>query len=246
MKKIFLGTALVAFISVNIQAEIIADRPGFSTGTYTVKPGKFNIEMGYNYTFDTFSSQNNTQDFPLFELRTGVTEDIEFDFLWDGWSTTKDFKESPTSDITIGGKYSLIKNEKYNFTFMTLVTLPTDRQSSFKTENISPLIGLLWDYTLNETISFFGTFQSSTYRDEKRIYDFQPAAGITFSHTEKFASFIELYSIIPSSSIIPTEKVVDGGFTYLLQENIQLDINGGLGLNRESEDFFGLGIAIEF
>ncbi|WP_457748887.1 transporter [Sulfurimonas sp.] len=247
MKKIFLGASLIVLITNNMQAEtVVADRPGFSTGTYSVQPGNFNIEMGYNYTFDTISSKNDTQEFPLFELRTGITENIEFDILTDGWSTTKDFKEHSTSDITIGGKYRLVKNDRYNLTAMTLITLPTGSQSDFKIKNISPLIGLLWDYTLDETISFFGTFQASTYRDEKRIYDFQPAVGVTFTHTEKFASFIELYTIIPSSSIVPTEKVIDGGFTYLLKENIQLDINGGIGLNKDSEDFFGFGIAIGF
>lgn len=246
MKKLSLTMLFIGVVNINLYAEtLIADRPGFSTGTYTVAPGMFNIEMGYNYTFDTVSSKNDIQNFPLFELRTGITENLEFDFLLDGWSTTKDFTERISSDITIGGKYSFLENEIYNISFMTLITFPTGTENDFKPKNISPLFGLLWDYTVDASVSLFGTFQASTYRDEKRIYDFQPAVGATFSHTDKFASYIELYFIVPSSSSIITE-VIDGGFTYLLRDNIQLDINGGLGLNNESEDFLGFGIAIGF
>ena len=247
MNKSSMGIVFLGVLSGCIYAEsVIADRPGFSTGTYSVHPGKFNIEMGYNYTFDKTSTKNDTQDFPLFELRTGITEDIEFDLLWDGWSYTKDGVKEHSSDMTIGGKYRVLKEDMYNITFMVLVTLPTGSQSDFQTQNISPLIGLLWDYTIDESISLFGTIQSSTYKEQKRIYDLQTAIGVTWNHTENFASFIEAYSILPSSSSISKEYVVDGGFTYLIQENIQLDINGGIGLNRESNNFLGAGIAVTF
>ncbi|WP_457598306.1 transporter [Hydrogenimonas sp.] len=239
--------ALVILVKQITYAEsVIADRPGFSTGTYSLRPGKYNIEIGYNYTFNKTSSENDSQDFPLFELRTGVTERIEFDFLWNGWNMTKDFTKSSVTDVAPGGKHRLVQNNRYNFTLMMLVTLPTGDQSDFHMKDVSPLVGLLWDYTVDERVSFFGTLQASTYREEQRIYDVQPAVGVSFAHTEIFGTFLEAYSILPCSSAVSEEYVIDGGLTYLLRDNIQLDINGGIGLNRESNGFVGFGIAIGF
>ncbi len=245
-RLIKLLAALVPIANNLLYADgVVADRPGFSTGTYSVPPGRYNIEMGYSYTFDSTTSENDSQSFPLFELRTGVTENMEFDILWDGWSMSRDFENGSVADITIGGKYRLVKNDLYNITMMALATLPTGDESDFELQGISPLVGLLWDYTANEYISYFGTLQTSTYKEQKRIYDFQTAIGLSIAHTEKIGSFLEIYTILPSSGL-SKEYVIDGGFTYMLRKNIQLDINGGVGLNEESNSFVGFGIAIGF
>ena len=42
------------------------------------------------------------------------------------------------------------------------------------------------------------------------------------------------------------EIVMDGGITYLLSKDVQLDINAGVGLNDSSSNFIGFGIASRF
>jgi len=39
---------------------------------------------------------------------------------------------------------------------------------------------------------------------------------------------------------------MDAGITYLLSNDIQLDINAGVGLNNYSNNFIGFGIASRF
>ena len=63
---------------------IVADRPGFSTGTYTVKPGKLNTEFGYQYAFNTDGVDRNTQTLPQLNVRVGLSPKAELNLLWDG------------------------------------------------------------------------------------------------------------------------------------------------------------------
>ena len=149
--------------SVVLQSDIIVpDRPGFSTGTYTVQPKNINVELGYNYT-------KNDETLPLIVLRTGLTDKLELDIMYDGFDIKHNDQKKFTwsSDLIIGGKYRLLESELYNLIF--------------------------WDYTLFEDISLFGTLQGSTYYDIERVYDFQPAVGISFTHTDKL---VVIYNLI--------------------------------------------------
>ncbi|MDF1882446.1 transporter [Sulfurimonas sp. SAG-AH-194-C21] len=240
--RIFLLLSALITSLLSNNTAIIADRPGFSTGTYTVQPGSLNVEMGYNYSKDV-------QTIPLMVLRTGITSDFELDIMYDGWDIKHSDGEqySITSDIVIGGKYRIYESSLYNITFMGLTTLPIGSENTFKVQSISPFLAILWDYTLSEQTSLFGTLQSTSYmQDTQRIYDAQLALGASFSHTDKFGSFIEIYTIIPSEKQIGTESVFDGGFTYMLNDDVQLDINMGLGLNAISQNFIGAGVALQF
>lgn len=244
MKSFLTHIILLMILWANLLSNentIIADRPGFSTGTHTLERGKFNIELGYNYDF---YKSSNTQSLPLVVLRTGVTPKIELNILWDGWSFDNSQKSETTmSDLTLGGKYRIYESSLYNLTFMGLLTLP----SPLKLDNTVPLIGLLWDYSISDKTSLFGTCQTSSYKENtNRIYDAQVALGLSLSHTNEFGSFIEVYSIIPSQTYIDTEAVINGGFTYLLNNNVQFDINLGVGLNSQSHNFVGCGIAMQF
>ena len=82
---VFLSLCAVQVNAFSADNPIVADRPGFSTGTYTVKPGKLNVELGYQYAFNTNLNNKTTQTLPLLVLRTGLSSNVELDFHWDGW-----------------------------------------------------------------------------------------------------------------------------------------------------------------
>ena len=78
---------------------IVPDRPGFSTGTYTVKPGWFNVESGYQYAFNNNGINYTTQTVPLLNLRIGISPKAELNFLWDGWN----IQDEDNVDVTQNG-----------------------------------------------------------------------------------------------------------------------------------------------
>ncbi len=247
--SLFLLLAATAITCLASEDSIIADRPGFSTGTYTVKPHVLNVELGYQYASSNNDSKQFSQSLPLMVLRTGLSEKIELDLLWDGLNIDKE-KNQPTTtsraDISVGGKYRIYESTQYNLTALGILSLPTGSVPS-KSNHFDPLLGLLWDYSLSDETSLFGTVQASSYEAESsRIYDTQAAIGASFSHTESIGTFVEIYTIVPSKSTLEREHVLDGGVTYLLSQDIQLDFNIGIGLNDSSPNFVGFGIASRF
>jgi hypothetical protein len=62
--------------------------------------------------------------------------------------------------------------------------------------------------------------------------------------------FTEWFAFYPTSALadgIGPEHYFNGGFTYLVTNNFQLDIRAGLGLNQAADDFFaGTGFAVRY
>lgn len=250
MKKQF-SIPLLLLYSIKLFASeaIIPDRPGFSTGTQTVKQNVVNVELGYQYSFNNYDTKPSSHTYPQMVLRTGLSDVAEFDLQWEGINIDKEEDSSTVrsnADLAIGGKYKLVENEHYNMTLLGIVSLPTGTVPS-TSDSVDPLVGLLWDYSLSDTTTLFGTVQASSSQiDHNRVYDQQFSIGTSFSHTETIGSFVEFYTIMPSESSLHNTKTIDGGITYLLTNDIQLDINIGLGLNRYSSNFVGFGFATRF
>jgi hypothetical protein len=235
---------------------IVPDRPGFSTGAYTVKPGRFNIEFGYQYSFNNHNTDTSTHTTPLSNLRIGITSKIEFDLLWDGWNIDDQAESSPETSVTdasVGGKYRIVEIDKFNLTALGLLSFPVGSSPS-TSGHIDPRLGLLWDYSLSNNVSIFGNIlANSDVTKGDRNYSIQPIVGVSFCHTSRLGTYLEYNSDIPlhtggssepgSSSV---QNTIDGGVTYLLTDDIQLDINAGVGLDSETDNFIGTGISIRF
>jgi hypothetical protein len=227
---------------------ILADRPGFTAGTYTVKPGKFNLELGYQYTFDDDSGLRR-QTFPWLTLRTGVSPRVELNLLWDGWvveSANARKGDSWLSDLSIGSKYAVYEGQQLNLTVVGMVSLPSGSDPS-SSRSVEPLLGAIWDFSFSNKASLFGTIQASSFQfARERTYDARVAIGASYSPRDRIGSFLEIYVITPFKSKLEKEIVLDGALTYLLTKDVQLDVNGGVGLNRFSNNFLGTGIALRF
>jgi hypothetical protein len=225
---------------------VIPDRPGFTTGTYTAKPGNVIVELGYQYAFGSNDNDQSTQTLPLMDLRIGLTPKIELDLLWDGWNTEyTENQPSDTSvaDVSIGGKYRIYKSSIYNLTMFGLLSLPVGSSPS-TSDSVDPLLGLLWDYSLNSKVGLFGEAlaDSYTYAGD-RTYEAQLAIGAAFRNTDRITTFIEIYGILPSEAKLNDETVIDGGVSYLYRNHTRLDASVGVGLNDTSDNFIGFGIA---
>ncbi len=223
------------------------DRPGFSTGTYTVAPGVAQLELGFQSDYGN-NGDPDTFTAPLINLRVGLSPATELNVLVDGWSRerTNSGSETSSSDMLLGAKHRLIMAEKYNVSLLGYVSLPTGNTPDSGT--FTPFLGLLWDYELDQDISAFGTLQFISFVEGgQRSNNFQPAIGLSFSHTSKLSSYIEYYRDM-SLNIRAARDIdmFDAGVAYLLTDNIQLDVNFGVSPDRYASDFFGAGFAIRF
>ena len=232
-----------------LETPMISNRPSFTTSTYTVQPRDITLEMGYQYSFNYNSIGTNTSTTPLLDLRTGLTPNMEINLLWGGWNinrTDNQASQSTTSDVSVGSKYRLVKSDVYNLTLLGIVSFPTGSSSAISSQ-VDPTIGILWDRTLTSKISAFGTFQTTSFStQDQRVYDLQPALGISFAMKSALAAFIEYYSCIPLRADGIFQHAFDAGLTYLINNDLQWDINFAVGLNSQSDSYVGSGIAFRF
>jgi hypothetical protein len=62
------------------------------------------------------------------------------------------------------------------------------------------------------------------------------------SITEKLGAYIELYGFAPQNQ--SADHRADGGFTYLITNDVMVDISGGFGITKESpKNYFALGFS---
>lgn len=243
--KLLLIFIVCLFTSMSHADSIQADRPGFSTGTYTVEPGYSHIETGLQYDKGNNVDEPGSYTAPLLNFRMGLTNDTELNLLWDGWTKTNGDSSLSSGDLMVGMKQRILSSDNYNFSWLGFVTLPTGTRSN--AQHFSPFIGLLWDRTISDTISVFGTLQFVSFVESReRKNQFQPAIGLSIQHTDKLGSYIEIYTDLSLNTSAVPESVFDAGFTYLLTNSIQLDINFGISTDRRTSDFAGLGFAIRF
>lgn len=246
-QKNLLKFVLLFSVPCLLNAEPIQpDRPGFSTGTYTVEPGLSHLEFGFQSDYASPMGESNSSTLPLLNYRRGLTADTELNLLWDGWSQASETQKSRSvSDILVGLKHRLIVNDTYNISVLGNVSLPTGSNSDF--ESTSLFLALLWDYAIAEKISAFGTLQGVSFvEDQQRSNNFQPAVGLSFTHTDTISTFIEYYHDISLNIDTPDSRVFDLGIAYLLTSRIQLDLNAGFALDKYGSDFIGMGVAVSF
>jgi len=106
----------------------------------------------------------------------------------------------------------------------------------------------LWSYDLNDRLSLAGNvnFASVTENDDRF---FQGAASVALgvSITERVGSYLEYYGFYPATDGAGPAHYLNGGVTYLITNNFQLDARVGFGLNDRADDFFtGAGFAVRF
>ncbi|WP_394220777.1 transporter [Alteromonas gracilis] len=242
-----ISCAIGAFFSLPLLASetVQPDRPGLSSGTYTVNPGRYIVEVGVQSDFRRDGNQPNALAIPQLTVRGGITDKLEWDVITNG-AILSDADTEPAvwsfSDVSVGGKYSLIEAGNWNLSALALVSLPVGSKES-TSDNVDPLVGLLWDANVDEHVSAFANIQMSSFEaEEGRIHDVQIALGLNYLYSEKLGTFVELFATKPYGNE-PSTALVDAGITYLLKDTIQLDVSAGVALNNDTDNFIGAGVA---
>lgn len=233
------GVGVVIALSLsNIQAaQVIADRPGFSTGTHTVAPNQFSLEVGYQADMN---GSTTVQTVPISNLRTGLTDTLEFNIQWGGYRLIDG--RSREADLALGLKQRVVDTADYNLSALVSLGLPTGETDAFN--EVTAVAGLLWDRALKQPVSLFGVVQvQSNYIARSREFNLQVALGASFTHADKLGSYVELYSDMPLTYSGDSQSMINGGLTYLLDSTVQLDAYIGTSVEGDRNEFIGFGIA---
>ncbi|MBI9058967.1 MAG: transporter [Labilibaculum sp.] len=247
----FIAIALLfsGFLKAQEKTEMVTDRPDQTESASVVPLRGFQLETGFS--FEKYDSYTNNTSYNSTLLRYGLFERVELrmglEYLgvsqsFDGM----DFDENGFGPISVGAKFFLREEADGlpQLAFLTTLSIPKTGAEVFENKNLGADFRLNGEYTLNEAMSFganLGVQWSGVEGDDSAVGIYTAVIGMNLS--EKIGAFAELYGFLPSEG--KNDHRWDGGLTYAVNEDLQLDFSTGVGLSKVSPDFFiSLGLSI--
>lgn len=238
--------------------DLVTDRPDQTESSSTVGPGYIQLEMGWTHSVEDDPVRVIEDSFPETLLRIGLFEQLELRFGYDGYlrqdTSTRPNKThiDSSGDALAGFKWSFWEEQDWRpeAALLAHTTLPVGRDN-ISSERFDPDYRLAFSHTLGERIGFSYNLgqawstetDSRGERDTLSVFVYSAALGISL--TERCAGFVEVFGDIPLNAAGGPANSMDGGFTYLLKDNLQLDVLAGLGLSEAAADWFlGAGFSL--
>lgn len=244
---------------------IVTDRPDFTEATAVVPRGRVQLESGYTFTANDDDGVRSADHlFPEYLLRVGVVKDVELRLVWLGMSLTESMfgevndagrrvrsidHQDGAMDLSIGTKYHITDADGLIPDLSVIAELGVPTGSDNKTAgDVEPGVKLLWAYELTERLSLAGNLNLAVLMSERGRF-VQPAASLTLGYAlaEGVGMYVEYFGLYPNDRGTDAAHYANGGFTFLITDDVQLDIRSGVGLNHEADDFFtGVGLSFRF
>ena len=202
------------------------DRPNFTSTSVTVGKGVTQIEFGYTYLdSEELGADVKYQSFGEILFRRGIVADwMEFRLSFSPLqqSTEAGLFQNTTfgsQDLGLALQFALTPQQGLlpEMALITSMSVPTG-STAFTANQVETGVDLIYAWTINDFL------------------------------TDKLGAFTEWFVLIPSGArTARTEHYFDAGFTYLITNNLQLDMSAGVGLNDAADGFFvGAGCSIRF
>lgn len=225
---------------------ISADRPGFSTPTDVVPQGHIQLESG---AMASRSGDDRSYSFGQLLVRVPVSKRAEARVGVPSYlvSRSAGMRDTGFDNLFLEGKYQLSSSKKATYAVLVNAFVPTGSRS-VTTREFQPGVNLATDYTFTDKVN--ATFNLGAVRtaddsggSTSHSTQLFGIASFNFVLSPKTGAFAELYA---AGNDGPTQKYLDGGFTYLLNPRTQLDASAGVGLGNHAggpDYFYGAGIS---
>lgn len=251
---------------------IVTDRPDFTEASTTVGRGRIQLEAGYTYFYDKENGiRSRTHSYPEMLWRIGMFADWlelrivqNFDSFLETDNNARQ-RHSGAEDFVLGCKIALAEQKGCwpELAMIVQCSFPTGADA-FTAKEVLPGGSLLYSWEVipdcldlggstvaNRSNSVSGLPGVGADIEVRHAY-LELAQSVTLGYTlgKKLSAYTEWFAFFPSSALDPEigpEYYFNGGFTYLITNNIQFDIRAGVGLNRHADDFFtGSGLSIRY
>ncbi len=215
---------------------IQTDRPDLTESAYNVPSGFFQFESGFMRIYASSSAQLNVHPTLLFKY--GLSPAFELRLITDlVTSVNNEVKETMFLPVAIGVKIAVSEEKGLipKTAFIGHLRVPFGGNSDFPNTYIVPSFRFTMQHNLSDRLSLgynLGAEWTGYSASPKFIYTLTSAISLTSS----IGAFIELYGLAAQSE--KAEHSIDGGFTYLIDNNCLIDISVGLGLTSNAPEYF--------
>lgn len=232
---------------------LVTDRPDATEASSTVEKGVLQVETGglyESFKMNNIKSENYTYNTTL--VRYGILDNMELRLGWDFVEGVTKVNGNKLDNVTSGFSPLLLG-----------VKIDIAEENGAMPEiafigHIFPLFSASQDYRPETTGVDFRFSLSHTLSEKSSIgynigaqwgNDSPEMTGIytlAYGHSvsEKFGFYLELYGDLPEDS--STNHYWDGGLTYLVSKDLQLDTYVGTSITDGQDILLGLGASYRF
>lgn len=248
-----------------LTGRIATDRPAFSDTASLVPRGRFQIEGGYQFTYDRESKRRiYDHTFPETALRTGLTDWLELRMKWNGYSLTEvsDIVKTPAgrrvrdeqhddsgTDLNVGFKLPILRDMEGlpNISIIPSLTLPTGGGGK-SADNVVPEVKFPWNYAITNEWGVYGSYFARV-NDGSNGQFFQNGVTLATAYQvhDRVKLYLEYLGLYPAVRDEDCAHILSGGPIIWLTDNLSLDMRASVGLNEQAPDFqTSIGFGIRF
>jgi hypothetical protein len=220
--------------SMPAMAPIRADRPDQSETSFLVPKGYFQAELGFSIT-DT--DPGYLYAYPSALWKYGLTDNFELRLVTQ-YITIQD---DPAPDqngflpLAVGFKSRLSEQKGIlpKMSFIGQLRLPGVVSEDFETTYLAPELRLAFDHIVSDFFSVgynVGLFWDG--EDPEPIVLYSLTTG--FSISKRLGLFAEVYGATPQRESDPLQLYADAGLTYLIGNNLLLDVSASQGITNDA------------
>ncbi len=256
---------VLGFRAAPLDEPLVTDRPDFTESTDAVPLGRVQLEMGYTFTYDREGDERRRDhSAPEFLARIGIAEGWELRIGWAGYAWTQERQRSETqvgrpitreawsqgaNDMSLGFKVKLAEQRGLipHLGVIGEISVPTGSAGT-GSGDVDPAVKLLWAYELSERLSVAGNINVAVpTEDAHRFVQASGSVTTALAVSERWGAYLEYFGFYPNADGADCAHYVNGGVTYLINDNLQFDWRIGAGLNRAADDLFtGVGFSWRF
>ena len=244
---LFFGLMLTpVLLYAQSEEPLSTDRPGEGTDAASVVgAGTLQLEAGLFHERDRQEDEQCWQ-YPTGLLRYGLTERVEVR-VSSGLFTNQERMNTGWLPIDVSTKVALVDEPQGwvpQAALLVGLTLPSTGSPSEQARFTQPHVVLLLNHSLTSWLGITTNVGAHWEEDSpETIYRY--ALSFDISISDRVGAFAEFYGDLPEAS--PSDHLFNSGFTYLINNDLQLDLAAGSALTEGAPDFYvGGGVSVRW
>lgn len=250
--KYHLPALLFTLATGSLTAEpLVTDRPDATESSSVVAPAFMQLEIGVTAFED--AEGEPTEEYGGSLLRVGLVEDWELRLGWGGLADTGE--TSGVTDGSLGFKYHIAAENpetwKPEMALLAQTTVPFGKDA-FSSDEWDPGFLFAFSHTLSDRWSLgynLGVELATSEKangEETTLASGLYSVALGYGATDQLGFYIEVFGD-NGFSAEDSSTSLDGGITWLFDDDNQLDLFAGVGLDDDANDWFvGLGYSVRF